>query len=76
RREAGKNWGGVAGGSPRPPGEGSDGDRGRGEPAARLSCSLPLARSASLLAAYVSRLIGGRPVRSAVAAQPASSGGG
>lgn len=76
RREAGKNRGGVAGGSPRPLGGGSDGNRGRGEPAARLSCSLPLACSAYLRAAYVSRLIGGRHVRSSVAAQPAFSGGG
>lgn len=66
----------MAGGCPRPPGGGSDGERGRGEPAARLSCSLPLACSASLRAAYVSRLIGGRHVRSAVAAQAVSSGGG
>ena len=76
RREAGKNRGGVAGGSRRPSGGGSDSNRGRGEPAARLSCSLPFACSASLRAAYVSRLIGGRHVRSSVAAQPAFSGGG
>lgn len=66
----------MARGPLRPPGGGSDGDGGLGEPAARLFCSLPLARSASLRAAYVSRLIGGRHVRSAVAAQPASGGRG
>lgn len=42
----------------------------------RRRAFLARSRSASLRAAYVSRLIGGRHVRSAVAAQPASSSGG